>query len=61
MVQTRSQAKARRVNLPEVHGVDKGLDPYIRPDRQTLKPTVTQTEVRTPINKPRVGQGREGL
>ena len=27
MVQTRSQDKASGVNLPEVHGVDKGLDP----------------------------------
>ena len=58
MVQTRSQAKVSRVNLPEVHGADKGLDPHIRPERQTVKPEVTQTEVRTPTYKPRVGQGR---
>ena len=61
MVQTRSQAKAIRVNLPEVHGVNKGLDPYIRPERWTIKPTVIHTGVRTPICKPRVGQGRAGL
>ena len=48
MVQTRSQAKTSGVNLLEVHGVDKGLDPHRRPERQTIKPTVTQTEVRTP-------------
>ena len=34
MVQTRLQAKASGVNLLEVHGVDKGLDPHIRPERQ---------------------------
>ena len=48
MAQTRSQAKASRVNLPEVHRVDKDLDPHIRPERQTVKPTVIQAEVRTP-------------
>ena len=48
MVQTRSQAKASRVNLPEVHRVDQDLDLHIRPERQTAKPTVVQTEVRTP-------------
>ena len=61
MVQTRSQAKASGVNLQEIHGVDKGLDPHIRPERQMVKPTVTQTEVGTPIYKPRVGQGRAGI
>ena len=61
MIQARSQAKASRVNLPEVRGRDKGLDPHIRPERQTIKQTVTQAEVRTPTYKPRVGQGRAGL
>ena len=61
MVQTRSQAKDSRVNLPGVHGVDKGLDPHIRPERQTVKPTVTQTEIRTPTYKPRAVQGITGL
>ena len=37
MVQTRSQAKASDVNFPEVHGVDKGLVPHIRPERQDSK------------------------
>ena len=57
MVCTRSQAKSSGVNLPEVDGVDKGLDPCIRPERQTIKPTVSQTEVRIPTYKPRVGKG----
>ena len=47
--------------MPEVHGVDKGVDPHMTPERQTVKPTVTQTEVRSPTYKPRVGQGRVGL
>ena len=41
--------------------MDKGLDPHIRPEGQTLKPTVTQTEVKTLTYKCRVGQGRAGL
>ena len=61
MVQTRSQAKASRLHLPEVHGGDKGIDPHIRPERQTVKPTVTQTDIRMPTYKPRVGQGRTGI
>ena len=61
MMQTRSQAKASGENLPEVHGVDKALDPHIKPETPTVKPTVTQTEVRTPTYKPRVGQGRAGI
>ena len=61
MVQTRSQTKANGVNLPEVHGVDKGLVLHIRPERQTVKPTVTHTEVRTSTYKSIVGQGRVGI
>ena len=61
VVQARSQAKASRVNLPEVHGVDKGLHPQIRPERQTVKPTITQIEVRTPTYRSRIGQGRAGM
>ena len=61
MVQTRSQAKGSGGNLPEVHGVGKDLDAHIRPERQTIKPMVTQTEVRTPTYKLRVGQNRTGL
>ena len=29
LVQTRSQAKSSCIGLPEVHGVEKGLDPNI--------------------------------
>ena len=41
--------------------MDKGLDPHIRPERQIIKPTVTQTEVKAPIFKCRGGQVRASL
>ena len=36
LIQMHSQAKASGVKLPEVHGVDKGVDPNIKPERQIL-------------------------
>ena len=38
LIQMCSQAKASAVKLPEVHGIDKGVDPNIKPERQILKP-----------------------
>ena len=32
MIQTRSQMKASGVQLPEVHGSKKGLDPHKKPE-----------------------------
>ena len=32
LVQTHSQVKDKRINLLEVHGVDKGADPDIKPE-----------------------------
>ena len=32
LVQTCSQVKARGIKLPEVHGVDKGVDPDLKPE-----------------------------
>ena len=37
LVQTRSQAKSSGITLPEVHGIDKGIDPNIRPEKQVIK------------------------
>ena len=54
LLQMRSQGKASGVKLPEVHGVDKGINPDIKPERQILKS-------QNPANKPKLGQGREGL
>ena len=54
LVQTCSQVKGRGIRLPEVHGVDKGINPDIKPERQILKS-------QTSANKPKLGQGRESL
>ena len=32
LVKTRSQAKSSGINLPAVHGVDKGTDPNVQPE-----------------------------
>ena len=51
MVQTRSQTKASGVQLPEVHGSRKRLDPHRIPEKQT------QPIVRLDVDrKPRIGQ-----
>ena len=56
MVQTRSQTKVSRVQLPEVHGSRKRLDPHRIPEKQS-QPTVGLDVDR----KPRIGQGRAGV
>ena len=33
LVQTRSQAKSSGIIFPEVHGIDKGTDPNVRPEK----------------------------
>ena len=38
LMQTWSQAKGSGIKLPEVHGIDKGVDPNVKPERQILKP-----------------------
>ena len=56
MVQTRSQMKASGVQLPEVHGSRKSLDPHRIPEKQS------QPIVRLDVDrKPRIGQGRAGV
>ena len=59
LVQIRSQMKSSEVKLPEVHGVEKGLDPLIKPERQRIVSPLT--DMRPPISKPRIGQGRAGI
>ena len=68
MIQTRSQAKTNGSILPEVHGVDKGVDPNVKPEKQIIKPLVTpvQLHVHTESKdqyhvKPRIGQGKAGI
>ena len=67
LVQTRSQSKTSGTFLPEVHGIDKEIDPNI-----ILKMQVTNREI-TPQTcilpetkaisrmKPRISQGRAGI
>ena len=53
MVQPRSETKASGVQLPEVHGSRKGLDPHKIPEKQP-QPMIGLDVDR----KPRLGQGR---
>ena len=56
LVQTRSQAQASGVKVPEVHGIEKSLDPHVKPERwKSVNPPMDK---RPPIPKPRIGQGR---
>ena len=52
LAQTRSQPKSSEGRLPEVHGIEKGLDPYVIPERQ--KPISSSTDMRPPVCKPRL-------
>ena len=56
MVQTRSQTKVSGIQLPEMHGSKKRLDPHRMPEKQS-QPTVGLDVDR----KPRIGQGRAGV
>ena len=38
LIQTQSQAKCSGIKLPEVHGVGKSLNPYLRPEKQNTFP-----------------------
>ena len=56
MVQTRLQKKASGVQLPEVHGSKKRLDPHKIPKKQPQP--IIESDVE---RKPRIGQGRAGV
>ena len=56
MVQTRLQMKASGVQLPEVHGSRKRLDPHKIPEKQPQLIIGLDVE-----RKPRLGQGRAGV
>ena len=56
MVQTRSQTKASGVQLPEVHGFRKRLDPHKVPEKQPQP--IARLDVK---RKPGIGQGRAGV
>ena len=75
LIQTRSQAKSSGIKLPEIHGMNKGLNPHVKPGRQRLLSTLPMHNIPTtslvqpvgqgqpthPIPKPRIGQGRARL
>ena len=74
-MQTMSQAKSSGIKVPEIHGINKGLNPHVKPERQRLLPSLPTcstppTNLAQPVNKrlpthpipkPRIGQGRAGL
>ena len=53
-IQMHSQAKISGTKIPEVHGVQKGLDPNLRPEKQHTIPKQGKSE------RPQMGQGRAG-
>ena len=67
LAQTRTYAQTSGTILPEVHGIGKGIDPNVRPEKQVTQPAVTpQTcilpETKSiPHIKPRICQGRLGI
>ena len=54
IIQTHSQAKTSGTKLLEVHRVQKGLDPNLRPEKQHTIPKQGKSE------RPQMGQGRAG-
>ena len=75
LIQTRSQTKSGGIKVPEMHGVNKGLDQHIKLGRQKPLPTLPTHSIPPtslmqpvdkrppthPIPKPMIGQGRAGL
>ena len=75
LIQTRSQAKSSGIKVPEIHGVNKGINPHIKLGRQRPLPTLPMHNIPPttlaqpvdkgppshPIPKPRIDQGRAGL
>ena len=54
LIQILSHTKTSGTKLPEVHGVQKCLDPNLRPEKQHTLPKQGKLE------KPQIGQGRAG-
>ena len=76
LVQTRAKAKSSCVNVPEVHGANKGLIPHMKPEKSAIIPGaclipptchlrpvhhLPPTNAVPSIPKPRAGQGRAGI
>ena len=54
LIQMCSQAKTSGTKLPEVHGIEKGLNPNLRPEKQHAIPKQGKSK------RLRIGQGRAG-
>ena len=75
LVQTGSQTKSNGIKVPEIHGINKGLNPHVKPERQRPLPTLPthstpSINLTQPVDKkppthaipmPRIGQGRAGM
>ena len=57
-MQARSQAKSSGIKLPEVHGVEKNLDPNLKPEKQHAIPKQVNME-RLHIGQERTGSRRK--
>ena len=59
LVQIRSQTETSGISLPEINGIDKGIDPNVRPEKQVIKPVIEpEQKVYLKLNqmKPKVEQ-----
>ena len=36
LIQTRSQTKSSGIKVPEIHGINKGLNPHVKPETMTI-------------------------
>ena len=75
LIQTRSQVKSSGIKVLEIYGVNKRINPHVKPERQRPLPilptcSIPPTNLTQPVNKgpptqsnpkPRTGQGRAGL
>ena len=61
IVLTRLKAKSSCITLLEIHCVDKGIDPNIRPEKQVIKPIITSEANCVSQIKPTLGQDRAGI
>ena len=56
LIQTRSQAKSSGIKVPEIHGVNKGINPHVKPERQRPLPilpthSIPPTNPTQPVDK----------
>ena len=56
LVQTRSQVRSSGIRLPEIHGVNKGINPHLKPEKQRPLPTlptpsIPPTHTTQPVDK----------